>query len=73
MEVDMQNLKRERGGADSMQKLHESDSSGEFHHHQKPKKDESMIMYTGSVEQAPMCLPQRGHPMYGMWQNQPQA
>eukprot|EP00973_Karenia_brevis_P019485 2673476-Karenia_brevis.AAC.1 len=27
MEVDMQNLKRDRGGADPLQKLHESDSS----------------------------------------------
>eukprot|EP00973_Karenia_brevis_P007792 1057305-Karenia_brevis.AAC.1 len=62
MEVDMQNLKRERGGDDSTQKLHESDSSGEFHHHQKPKTGESMISYTGSVEQAPMVLPQKGHP-----------
>eukprot|EP00973_Karenia_brevis_P066903 9300575-Karenia_brevis.AAC.1 len=28
MDVDAQHLKRERGGADDMQKLHESDSSG---------------------------------------------
>eukprot|EP00973_Karenia_brevis_P008294 1123452-Karenia_brevis.AAC.1 len=52
MEIDTQNLKRERGGADGAQKLHESDSSGEFHH-QKKRGDESMISFTGSVEQAP--------------------
>eukprot|EP00973_Karenia_brevis_P048150 6682630-Karenia_brevis.AAC.1 len=58
-----------------MQKFHESDSSGEFHHHKK-RGDESMISYTGSVEQAPMVLPQRGQPMTNapwLWQNQPQA
>eukprot|EP00973_Karenia_brevis_P083526 11585689-Karenia_brevis.AAC.1 len=75
MEVDAENLKRQRGRADKEQKLHESDSSGDFHHHKK-RGDESMITYTGSVEQAPMVLPQRGQPMTNApWlrQNQPQA
>eukprot|EP00973_Karenia_brevis_P014382 1958981-Karenia_brevis.AAC.1 len=75
MDVDAENLKRQRGGADNEQKKHESDSSGEFHHHKK-RGDESIITYTGSVESAPMVLPQRGQPMTNepwLWRDQPQA
>eukprot|EP00973_Karenia_brevis_P086688 12020724-Karenia_brevis.AAC.1 len=48
MEIDAENLKRQRGGGsngDMGQAKHESDSSGEFRHHKK-RGDESLITHT---------------------------